>query len=179
MRAIRFGLVLLALGTAAVACGEGRAIFNVDVYSFLAGEMDTVPYGAPPIAGTYDTTTVPLELTLLGGLGDSQVDTVRIDAAANLLNTQGAANVSFELHFAEDSDAVYTGTPHFTAAGAVNGPGTTSIGGTAVLTDSIFSKPTLWVGIRVSVTNPTGTLVTGRLAVNQLDLRIVLDDRVF
>lgn len=177
MRAIRLGVLICAAALGA-ACGEGRAIFNVDVYSFLAGGIDTVPYATPPIAGTYAVTTVPLELSLLSGLGDSQVDTVRIDAAADLINTQGTATVYYEIHFAADSASVYTGTPQFSTSGTVNGAATTTIGGFAVLTDSLFSEPTLWVGLRVRVDNPAAAIVAGELAVKTLTLRIVLDDRV-
>jgi hypothetical protein len=178
MKPIRFALLLGAAGLAA-ACGEGRAIFNVDVYSFIAGDIDTVPYAAPPIIGTYDTTTTPIEMSLVAGLGDSQVDTVRITAAADLINVQGSADVTFELYFAADAGSVYSGTPQFTAAGSVNGPGTTQIGGVAELTDALFSEPTLWVGIRVQVTNNAAAIVSGELAVTALSVRIVLDDRVF
>src|SRR5436190_840466 len=56
-------LLGVALGCAVVAagCGQGRAIFNVDVYSFLKGTgSDTVPYFLPPgISGdTASTKTV-------------------------------------------------------------------------------------------------------------------------
>jgi hypothetical protein len=177
----RLRLGLVALGAAlAAACAEGRAIFNVDVLSFIADQTDTVPYAAPPIPGIYDTTTVPIELSLLSGLGDSKVDTVRIDVAADLLNVQGTATVYYELHFEADSAAVYTGTPYFSASGSVNGPGVTSLGGTVDnITDPLFSEPTLWVGIRVRVDNSLGSTILGRLALSALDLRIVLDDRVF
>jgi hypothetical protein len=38
--------VLLVVVT---ACGQGKAIFNVDVYSFMAGTgKDTIPYAIPP-----------------------------------------------------------------------------------------------------------------------------------
>src|SRR5918996_4212810 len=76
-------LGLLAVLTA--GCGEGHAIFNVDVLSFMAGQVDTVDYVAPPVAGVYDTTTTPIEITMFAGLGQSSVDTVRIDATADLI----------------------------------------------------------------------------------------------
>jgi len=49
-------VIALALAAAliSVGCGEGRAIFNVDVYSFIQGTgNDTVPYLVP--AGISDT----------------------------------------------------------------------------------------------------------------------------
>ena len=170
-------LGLLAVLTA--GCGEGHAIFNVDVLSFMAGQVDTVDYVAPPVAGVYDTTTTPIEITMFAGLGQSSVDTVRIDAAANLINTSGNANITYEIYFAADSASVYTGLPQVTTSGAVNGAGITSMAGTATLTDTLFSEPTLWVGIRLGLQNNTATVLQGRMGMSALDLRIVLNDKVF
>jgi hypothetical protein len=174
-------LAALAIVAAALAagCGEGRAIFNIDAYSFLVGEVDTVPYAAPPIIGSYDTTTTPVEVSMLAGLGESNVDTVYIDATANLLNTSGNADILLEFYFAADSASVYSGAPHFFATGSVNGAQTVPIGANVELTDALFSEPTLWVGIRVGITNNAATFVDGRAAVTGLDLRIVLNDQVF
>jgi hypothetical protein len=122
---------------------------------------------------------VPVEISLLSGLGNSTVDTVRIDAGADVVNAQGSANISFELHFAADSASVYTGTPQFSAAGMVNGAGTVPIGGFVVLTDSLFSEPKLWLGLRVRVENTAAAVTSGEVAVSMLTVRIVLDDRVF
>lgn len=178
-KAVRLGLVALGVALGA-ACAEGNAIFNVDVLSFLADQTDTIPYAAPPIPGIYDTTTVPVELSLLSGLGDSRVDTVRIDVVADLLNVQGTATVYYELHFEADSAAVYTGTPYFSASGSINGPGVTSLSGSVDnITDPLFSETTLWVGMRVRLDNSSGSTILGELALSALDLRIVLDDRVF
>lgn len=175
----RFALLLGAAASLSAGCGEGRAIFNLDAYSFIAGEVDTVPYAAPPIVGTYDTTTTPIEISLLAGLGESNVDTVYINAAADLLNNSGNADVVLEVYFAADSASVYGAAPQFSASGSVNGAETVPIGANVVLTDALFSEPTLWVGIRVEITNNTVAVVDGRAAVNGLDLRIVLNDQVF
>ncbi len=177
MRAIQLGVLALSLAAAA-ACGEGRAIFNVDVLSFI-GDIDTVPYVTPPVIGTTSVDAVPVEISLLSGLGNSTVDTVRIDAGADLINVQGSGNVAFELYFAADSASVYTGTPQFAAAGMVNGAGTTPIGGFVVLSDALFSEPKLWLGLRVQVQNTAAAITSGEVAVTMLMVRIVLDDRIF
>ena len=176
---LRFALLTGLAALFAAGCGEGRAIFNVDVYSFLAGEIDTVHYAAPPIMGTYDTTTAPVEVSLFSGLGDSNVDSVYITGTANLINTSGNAAVRLELYFAPDAGSVYGGTPQFVTTGTVSGAQTVPIGAAVVLTDSLFSEPTLWVGIRVEITNNAASFVDGQAAINGLDVRIVLNDQVF
>jgi hypothetical protein len=178
MKVMRLGVLLLG-AAAGAACGEGRAIFNVDVLSFIARDIDTIPYAAPPVIGTYSLDATPTEISLLSGLGNSTVDTVQIDAGANLINAQGDATVTFELYFAADQVSVYSGTPYLTASGVVSGAATTPIGAQVVLTDALFSEPTLWLGIRVRVQNTAAAVVSGDVALTALTLRIVLDDRVF
>ena len=47
MKAMWVGMTLIA--AAAAGCGEGRAIFNIDVYSFLKGTGDdSIAYFVPP-----------------------------------------------------------------------------------------------------------------------------------
>ena len=178
-RGTLLGVCIGTMLAAAAGCGEGHAIFNVDVFSFLAGEVDTVDYAAPPVIGAYDTTTTPIEISMFAGLGESSVDTVRIDVAANLINVSGDANIAFEIYFAADSASVYGGAPHFSAAGAVSGADTTAVGGSVTLTDALFSEPTLWVGIRLGLQNNAASILQGRMALSALDVRIVLNDKVF
>jgi hypothetical protein len=176
---LRFALVTGVAALLTAGCGEGRAIFNVDVYSFLAGEIDTLPYSAPPIIGTYDTTSSPVEISLFSGLGDSNVDSVYITGSADLINTSGNASIRLEMYFAADAGSVYSGTPQFVTTGTVNGAETVPIGASVVLTDSLFSEPRLWVGIRLQITNNAAAFLNGRAAINGVDARIVLNDQVF
>ena len=110
----------LVLGAAllSVGCGEGRAIFNVDVYSFLAGTgKDTVPYVFAP--GVPDTLSSPAQkISLPPGFGSSVVDSVRITSgAANLINAGGTGTIGFQLYVAADSASTFS-----TAALAMNCP---------------------------------------------------------
>ncbi len=70
-------LCLVALTAAAVGCGEGRAIFDIDVFSFLSNaNADTLPYSGPlpPLQDTIPVQTV----NSIGIGGSSIVDTVRL-----------------------------------------------------------------------------------------------------
>ncbi|PYP73920.1 MAG: hypothetical protein DMD41_03495 [Gemmatimonadetes bacterium] len=158
-------------------CGEGRAIFDVDVYRFLKSGADTVHYTIP-IVGTASDSNPPIKVGLLGGFGKSVVDTVTITGGANLVNTTGSGNVTFRLFIAADSAGTYSGTPVLTASGAVNGPGTTAIGAAATLIgDSLFNNQTLWFGVQARVTATTPP-VTGKVQVTVLRLRVVMKPKL-
>ena len=79
--AVAGGAAVLALG-----CGEGHAIFDIDVLSFLGGQgNDTVHYTIPGgTAGSVDNP--PVRVTLLKGLGNSTVDSVTLTVAASVEN---------------------------------------------------------------------------------------------
>src|SRR5690242_19438327 len=96
---------LLALTIA--ACGQGKAIFNVDAYSFMTGAgKDTIPYAIPPGGGTASTVQ---QINLPPGFGKSIVDSVRITQGyAYLFNTGGSGTIGFALFFAADSASTYT-----------------------------------------------------------------------
>src|SRR5216683_2811212 len=73
-----FVTALLALAIA--ACGTGKAIFNVDAYSFMSGTgRDTIHYAIPTGGGTASTVQ---KINLPPGFGKSIVDSVRIRIAA-------------------------------------------------------------------------------------------------
>src|SRR2546425_1140359 len=131
-----------ALVAAAVlaACGEGRAIFDVDVYSFLKSGADTVHYTIP-IVGTASDSNPPIKVGLLGGFGKSVVDTVTITGGANLLNTSGTGNVTFQLFIGADSAGTYSGTPVLTAGGSGGGPRTPAAGQTGPASPALAGRP--------------------------------------
>ena len=85
------------------ACGEGRAIFNIDAYSFMAGTgKDTIPYVIPP--ATSATASTVQKINLPPGFGSSGIDSVRITTGgADLINTAGTGTIGFQLFFASDS----------------------------------------------------------------------------
>ena len=170
-------VALVAAAALTAACGEGRAIFDVDVYSFLKSGADTVHYTIP-IVGTASDSNPPIKVGLLGGFGKSVVDTVTITGGANLLNTSGTGNVTFQLFIGADSAGTYSGTPVLTAGGSVSGPGTTAVGGVATLIgDSLFNNQTLWFGMHARVTATTPP-VTGKVQVTALRLRIVMKPKL-
>ncbi|HXF95602.1 MAG TPA: hypothetical protein VNI61_05820 [Gemmatimonadales bacterium] len=183
-RILRFGLVVGAAATVAAACGEGRAIFNVDLYSFfLAGRDDTLHYTVPP--GLSDTVTSDtLELTLLGGLQDSGVDSLRFTGTvAYENNTGGPGTIGFLVFFDTVKANVFSGTPAISVSGQA-GPGnaTTAVPFTVDVTGPLkdmFVQPTLFVGVRAIVTNPGAAVLDGRVRVTAFDMRLIVQERVF
>src|SRR5688572_30573450 len=107
-----------ALLVLTAACGEGRAIFNIDAYSFMQGTgKDTIPYLIPP--ATSATASTVQRINLPGGFGNSGIDSVRITTGnADLINTAGTGTIGFQFYFASDSAAT------FTAPAALNIPAT-------------------------------------------------------
>ena len=175
-----FLVCLLAL---TAACGEGRAIFNVDVYSFMAGTgKDTIPYLIPP--ATSVTASTFQKINLPPGFGSSGVDSVRITSGnANLMNTAGTGSLGFQLFFAADS----AGT--ITAPAALNIPATNVTGVQTVpvvitgdlsaAVDSLFTQQTVWMRIAATGTNGGATAVTGKGVITALLIRVVVKDKIF
>lgn len=177
---VRTVRAVLAVGAAiaiAAGCGEGRAIFNVDVFSFMqGGGNDTLPYFVPGgTSGNVDNP--PIEVSLLGGLGNSTVDTVTLTVGADLDNATGSGTVSFQIFFAADSASTYSGTPFLNASGNLTPGAITPIVASATFSDSLFNKQSLWVGIRLAATASPGPNLVGTMRLTALALRIVLRDR--
>jgi len=183
MKATASALVVVAALLSA-ACGEGRAIFNIDVYSFLAGSgNDTVPYAVPP-ASSVDSFTVQ-RIILPPGFGSSIVDSVRITSGgANLITSSGAGSIGLSLYVAGDS----AGT-HLPAALALSlpattipGPGTLPVlisGDLSPGLNALFTQDTLWVRIAATGTNPNAGPLIGQMALTALQLRVVMQDKIF
>lgn len=181
MKAIAAALLVFA-----AACGAGRAIFNVDVVSFLQPSgKDTLGYNVPaaPITVSADSFITPQKISLPSGLGKSTVDSVTVTAAAVAENTSGTGSATFEVFFSRDSATVYSTTPYISASGTISGtqPSTVPLlaPSTVSLMDSVFNTNTLWVGIHAAVTKNAGPALIGRVRVTTLLLRIVLQDKVF
>ena len=105
MKAKWLGLALVSAAVAA-GCGEGRAIFNVDVYSFLKGTgRDTVPYLVPPGLSGSGTST-PQKINLPGA-GSSIVDSVRALGTIDLINATGSGSLGLQVFLAADSAGTY------------------------------------------------------------------------
>jgi len=178
MKALATAVLLVLVA----GCGQGKAIFNVDVYSFMAGSgRDTIPYAIPPLASASASTYQKIQLP--PGFGSSIVDSVRITTgAANLINTGGTGTLGFSLFFASDS----AGT--LSAPSALNIPPTNISGNNTVpvtisgdlssAINSLFTKDTVWMRITATGTNSGATPVTGRGALTALVIRVVLQDKI-
>jgi hypothetical protein len=168
-------VALTAAAAAAAGCGEGRAIFDIDVFSFLsATDADTLPY-VGPLSGT-----IPVQTVRSLGIGSSSlVDTVRFIGSVDFVNASGTGNVTFEVFFDTAQSTVYSGTPALSVSGAVTPNATT----TSTFDDDIidpamkqlFLASTVYVGIRASA---TGT-IQGTAKLTALRARIVIQDKLF
>src|SRR5438132_287412 len=150
--------LVVALGCAVVAgCGKGRAIFNVDVYSFIKGTgSGTRSYAVPPgVSGSVGTTPQKISLP---GAGSSIVDTVRAFGTLDLNNTSGSGTIGLDVYLA--ADAAGTNNP---SALAITVP-TKTVSGTNVTPDTIGADLSAAVGltpdtVRLVVTrSPADTL---------------------
>ncbi len=172
-------LCMVVLTAAAAGCGEGRAIFDIDVFSFLsAANADTLPYIGPLPPGVPDT--IPVQTIQSLGIGSSSlVDTVRLIGSVDFVNATGSGNVSFQVYFDTVKSAVYTGAPAFSVSGAVTPGATTTspfdIPDLPTALKPLFLASTVYVGIRASA---TGT-IQGTAKLSALRARIVIEDKIF
>lgn len=185
MRTMRLSFSVLAAAVLAAACGEGHAIFDVDVFSFIAGSGgDTLHYTAPAIIATSPPiSNPPLSVTLIPGLGTGVVDTVQVNGNALTENKVGKGHMSFKIFFGADSNTVYTTTPVLTIVGNA-GPGLKddSLPFSGVLTsaqDTLFKQKKLFVGIQVVLSNDSAAVLDGRLRLTALNLRVVIKEKLF
>ena len=171
-------LWVTALAAAAAGCGEGRAIFNIDVFSFLSNaNADTLPYSGPlpPLQDTIPVQTV----NSIGIGGSSIVDTVRLTGSVDFVNDTGTGNVHFAVYFDTLKSRVYLGDSAFSVSAAVT-PGMTTpssfdIPDLPTALKPLFLASTVYVGIRASVTGA----VQGTAKLRALRARIVIKDKIF
>src|SRR3989449_3257259 len=171
MKAKWLGLALVSAAVA-VGCGEGRAIFNVDVYSFLKGTgSDTVPYFVPPGPPVSGAST-PRKINLPGA-GSSIVDTVRAFGTVDLRNATGSGTIGLQVYLAADSASTYNA-----AAVAINVP-TKGVSGANIVPDtiradlsaafdSLFTKSQLWIRFAATGSNSGVTLLQGKAVLTSL-----------
>jgi len=178
---IRLGLLPMAALALTLGCGEGRAIFNVDVLSFIGGQgRDTLHYVIPGgSSGTVDNP--PVEVTLLQGLGNSTVESVTLAVGADVENQTGAGQVKFQVFFSSSSAGLYATTPYAEDSATVSGADTASLGADSIplVADSIFEQSQIYVGVRAQVNAAPGPTMDGRLRMTRVRLRIILRDKVF
>jgi hypothetical protein len=182
MNAKWFGVALLA--ALAVGCGVGRAIFNVDVYSFLQGTgRDTVPYFVPA-STSLDTSSV--QHINLPGAGSSIVDTVHAIGGVKFLNTGGSGTIRFQLYVAADSLGTYNASALAVSVPAppagpapVPGPPVGIDADLANAVNSAFTQSELWVRLVAQVSAAAGLPMQGQMVLDSLRLHIVVRDKVF
>lgn len=174
MRSLRVGLLLVGL---AAACGEGKAIFNVDVLSFLSAEnRDTLPYIVP--GGTSGNVDLPAVEATMFGLAADQLDSVIVTVAADVENAAGAGSIAYQIFFGPDSATVYQPQHLYAADTAiVSGVDTVPLAPPpiTVVGDSVFANQSVWVGVRAAATANAGPPMSGTIRLTVLDLRIVAD----
>lgn len=184
MRTGRLAALATAALLAAAACGEGHAIFNVDIFSFMQNTGgDTLHYTVPPTLT--DSFDLPAQkITLLSGASNSIIDTVLIDGTGETVNASGQGTLDLSLFFTSDSASLYTSTPALTIA-LSPGPdsATTPFSFSTVLGpafDSLFTQKEVWVGVRISGQNASATTtLDGRMQLTGFRAHIVLQDKVF
>ena len=174
-------LSALWLGMAFAACAPSHVVLNVDVLSFLrADSLDAFSFG---VRGGVPQTdfTVSRPFSLPARFGPGKVDSVAVTAGAILESTQGGGTVALDVFFAKDEASLFTGQPHVSAHATVSGVQTDTLLPLTTLSvnDTVFSTPTVWVGVRARVATDTGPDFFGRLAVTQLNLRVVMHDQGF
>jgi len=178
MKALATAVLLVLVA----GCGQGKAIFNVDVLSFLAASgKDTIPYAIPPLSSASASTYQKIQLP--PGFGSSVVDSVRITTGnANLINTGGTGTLGFSIFFASDSAGTLSAPsaldiPPTTVSGNNTVPVTIS-GDLSSAINGLFSQDVVWMRISATGTNSGATPVTGRGALTALVIRVVLQDKV-
>jgi hypothetical protein len=176
MKALAAALLVLV-----TACGQGHAVLNVDVLSFLSSSDSTtsynVPGGLPPV-----DSTISREFSLPPGFGQSSVDSVSATAAAVVENATGSGSVTFDVFFAKSQSGLFSGSPYLSAAsGTISGVDTVQLlpPTTISLNDQVFATDSLWVGIRARISTNVGPNMTGKLRLTNLGLHIVVQDKVF
>jgi len=181
--------VAIVMAGASVACGEGRVIFNVDVFSWLgASSKDSIQYVAP-IPGTFTPATFAQKVTLVPGLGSSGIDTVKVTGSARVTNQSGGPGLlRFQVYLASDSAGTYTAgrdslfTPAASAvltAGAdtvllpLNVPNLSPSG------NALFNNSSIWIRLEATVTNSGLGSMQGKVVLTSLNLRVVVQDKLF
>lgn len=170
------GGILLSAG-----CGEGRAIFNIDVLSYDPTLADTVPYSVTG-GTTLPQVAEAFSLNLPPGMGKSSVDSVSLQYGATVLNTAGGGKFKVEFFFGSDSATVFSSSVVKADSVIVAGPDTQVVGPISVplLADTLFTQDQLWVGVRFTVAASPGPTLTGRaVPVSILRLRVVVQDKIF
>ena len=169
-----------ALLVLVAACGEGRAIFNVDVLSFLSPSDSLKRFSVPGGIPQADSSAAR-RFFLPPGFGKSTADSVTASASASVIDTLGSGSVRFDVFFAKTQAALFLGTPYLTTNSGALVPGDSVAllpPSSVSLADSVFQSDTVWVGIRARISTNVGPNMAGRIRITSLKLRIVLQDKI-
>jgi hypothetical protein len=176
----------VALGCAVVAagCGKGRAIFNVDAYSFIKGTgSDTRSYTVPPgVSGSAGTTPQKISLP---GAGSSIVDSVRAFGTLDLNNTNGSGTIGLDVYLAADSISTLNASakaitvPIKSVSGSITTADTIRADLTAAF-NSLFAQSQLWIRFVVNGSADPGlNPLQGTAVVTSLQLTVIISDKFF
>jgi hypothetical protein len=183
--------VAIVLAGASAACGEGRLIFNVDVYSWLkTSAKDTIPYVAPPLTPSFSASNSAQKIDLVPGLGSSAIDTVKVTFTADVINQSGGpGSLKFQVYLAADSAGTYTAgrDSMFSPAPSVTipaGASTQSLPPFSVPNlspsgNALFSNSAIWIRFAATISNSSAAVMQGKAALTGLDLRVVVQDKFF
>ena len=177
--------VLLLSAAVAAACGEGRAIFNVDVYSFLQGTgKDTVSYFVP--AGVSASASSAPQKVNLPGVGSSLVDSVRAFGTADLRNATGAGTIGLQVYLAADSAGTFNPSALALTVPTKNVSGTSTTADTirgdiSAALNALFTTSQLWFRFQATASNPppSVTLLQGKAVLSSLLLTVIIEDKFF
>jgi hypothetical protein len=165
------------------ACGEGHAIFNVDVYSFLKGTGDdSIAYFVPP--GVTDSASSTPRRVDLPGAGSSIVDSVLVNGKVNFENQAGTGTIGLQLYL----DSTAAGTMNASAL-ALTVPDA-NVSGNAVTPDTIIGRLSstvisllagkqIWVRFQAKGSNSGLVLLQGSAVLKGLRLTVVMNDKFF
>ncbi len=165
----------------AAACGEGHAIFDVDVYSFLKGTGDdSIAYFVPP-AVTDSASNTPRRIDLPGA-GSSIVDSVLVNGKVNFENQAGTGTIGLQLYL----DSTAAGTLNSSAL-ALTVPDA-SVSGNAATPDTIIGRLSsnvlqllagkqIWVRFQAKGSNSGAVLLQGSAVLKALRLTVVMNDK--
>src|SRR5256885_3081928 len=174
-----------ALGCVVLAgCGQGRAIFNVDVYSFVKGTgSDSVAYAVPP--GLSGSVGAPPQKITLPGVGSSIVDSVRAFGTLDLRNTTGSGTIGLDVYLAADSISTLNASakaitvPTKTVSGTITTPDTIRADLTTAF-NSLFAGTDLWVRfVANGSADPGLTPLQGNAVLTSLQLTVIISDKFF
>lgn len=181
----------IVIASVTAACGEGRVIFNVDVYSFVQGShKDTVSYPAvPPFTPSFTISNPAQKISLVPGLGSSLIDTVKVSGSIDVMNQSGGpGTLRFQVYLASDSAGTYAAgrdslfSPPPTAnipAGANTQSVPLNVPNLSPSGNALFTNSSVWIRLAATVSNSGATFMQGKAVLTGLDLRVVVQDKLF